>query len=138
MPHRRLEIAQRLTKLIDTMRRPDGSRWTDRAIADALTDSGYKVSHTTIWALRTGETANPPVGTLQALADLFGVNLAYFVDDEAAARIEPQLELADRLRNADVRAVALRAADLTPEGLRSAMAILDQIAALERRNRPNE
>lgn len=138
MPQRRqLNIAERLTKLIETVRRPDGSRWTDRTIAEALTDAGYKVSHTTIWALRTGETSNPPVGTLQALADLFGLTVAYFLDENEAARIDPQLELADRLRDANVRALALRAADMSPETLRSAMAILDQIAEIERRTRPS-
>ncbi|HEX6499759.1 MAG TPA: XRE family transcriptional regulator [Micromonosporaceae bacterium] len=135
MPEHTSTIADRLNRLFTTVRRPDGSRWTDRTVAEALTSAGYKVSHTHIWALRTGEATNPPIGTLRALADLFGVAVAYFVDDETAARIDPQLELAGRLQDAGVRQLALRAAEMTPEAVNAVLAILDQVAALERHSR---
>jgi len=45
---------------------------------------------------------------VQALAKAFGVDPGFFVDDEAARRVQEQIELLKELRRMDVQQVALR------------------------------
>lgn len=87
------------------------------AVAEAIRDGqGVPISHTYIWQLRTGRRDNPTVQHLTALAGYFGVPVAYFLDDELAARVDSQLELLRSLRAAGVTEIALRAADVSPRG----------------------
>ena len=85
------------------------------AVAEAIRrDQGVPISHTYIWQLRTGRRDNPTVQHLTALAVYFGVPVAYFLDDEHAARIDGQLDLLRTLSDAGVTELALRAADVSP------------------------
>ncbi|WP_045745594.1 helix-turn-helix domain-containing protein [Actinoplanes rectilineatus] len=107
-------IAEKLDRLFRAAGRPEPSYMT---VADGIRDGqGVPISHTYIWQLRTGRRDNPTLQHLTALAAYFGVPVAYFLDDEQARRIDTQLGLLSRLRDAGVAEIALRAADVSPRG----------------------
>jgi ESX-1-secreted protein regulator len=109
-------LAERLNRLFDTVRRPDGEEYGNTAVAEAIrTDQGLMISHTYVWQLRTGRRDNPTIQHMTALAKFFGVPVAYFLDDAEMARINKDLDLLASLRNAGVTEIALRTAKLSPD-----------------------
>jgi hypothetical protein len=67
----------RLNHLFQTVRRPDGRLWSDRAAAKALTDAGHTISHTQIGHIRAGRR-EPRFVDMVAFARLFGQDSSYF------------------------------------------------------------
>jgi transcriptional regulator with XRE-family HTH domain len=107
-------ISGKLDRLFRATSHPEPSYMS---VAEAIRDSqGVAISHTYIWQLRTGRRDNPTVAHLTALARYFGVPVAYFIDDEVTHRVDGQLELLRSLRSAEVTEIALRAADVSPDG----------------------
>ncbi|MCF3105982.1 helix-turn-helix transcriptional regulator [Streptomyces roseoverticillatus] len=89
------------------------------------------ISATYVWQLRTGKKTNPTKRHLEALAKHFGVSPAYFLDDVEAERIDEQLALLKAIREADVRAIALRSCGLSEASRRSIAALVSQLRELE-------
>jgi transcriptional regulator with XRE-family HTH domain len=104
-----------------------GRRYTNKEIADRINaksgDSGVSISAAYIGELRRGIALDPRASHIRALAQAFGVNPAYFVDDAAARRVQEQIDLLNDLRRMDVRQVALRHV-LRDTGLSEASATL--------------
>jgi transcriptional regulator with XRE-family HTH domain len=77
-------IAERLNKLIDEFRRPDGRPYSLRQIAGGVnTRAGEKmISANYLCLLRNGHRRNPGFRTVQAIAGWFGVSVSYFRDGE--------------------------------------------------------
>lgn len=95
--------------------------------------TGEKVSHNTLWKLRTGKSDNPTKRVLEGLAAFFGVNPAYFFDDEATEAIEGQVELLAMLRDSGVRGAQLRTFfELSPEARQMVGDLIESTARLER------
>ncbi|MBN1173105.1 MAG: hypothetical protein JXA67_13100 [Micromonosporaceae bacterium] len=69
----------RLNHLFQTVRRPDGRFWSDRAAAKALSDSGHLISHTQIGHIRAGRR-EPRFVDMVAFAELFGRDPSYFTE----------------------------------------------------------
>ncbi|RDG39825.1 XRE family transcriptional regulator [Streptomyces corynorhini] len=118
--------------------------FSNEEVARSVRDSGGDISKQYIAYLRKGERANPRVHHLEALARFFGVQVAYFLDDESAELTDKKLvELAawrdagltqqdlKSLERAGVTSVAMRAVGLSPKGLEFAQAILDQLREME-------
>ncbi|MBV9845272.1 MAG: helix-turn-helix transcriptional regulator [Kutzneria sp.] len=128
-------LAGRLNRLFDDIRPEgrNGRRWTNDEVAVALkrSEPTMRVSGAYLSALRTGAKRRPSTEILIALARFFGVPLDYFVDDDAAARTEAELELAKVAGNLGVRRLALRALELSPEALATVTEIIDQVIALD-------
>ena len=107
-------IAEKLDRLFRQIRAPGQAEFSSMAVAEAIrAEQGVSISHTYIWQLRTGRRVNPTVAHLTALANFFGVPVAYFLDDAEARRVDDQLELLRTLRDAQVTEIALRAADVS-------------------------
>ena len=116
-------LAARLEYLFDTIRPtvdelgesddPD-RRYTNKEIADKINDAargrpdGVTISAAYVGELRRGVASDPRTSHVQALAKAFGVDPGFFVDDEAARRVQEQIELLKELRRMDVQQVALR------------------------------
>lgn len=126
-------LAGRLDRLFRSFRRADGSEYTNEEVARALAErGGSTISATYVWQLRTGRRDNPTKHHLEALADFFGVSPAYFFDDEAAARIERQLELLAAMNDARVSQIALRSHGLSGASLEAIRGIVENARRLER------
>lgn len=124
-------FADRLNHLFATTHQPGRGPYSNGEVAEAIRHQGTPISHSYIWMLRKGQTDNPSKKHMEALAGFFGVPVAYFFDDEVAKRIDAELELISAMRDTDVREVALRASELTPEGLRAIADVIRHIHQTE-------
>jgi transcriptional regulator with XRE-family HTH domain len=131
---RAFSIAAKLDRLFRQVHPPGQPECSYMAVADAIrAGQGITISHTYIWQLRTGRRNNPTVAHLTALAQFFGVPVAYFLDDAVAAKIDDQLELLGTLRDAQVTEIALRTADVSASSREAIGEIVRQVWELERR-----
>ncbi len=122
----------RLDHLFQTVRAPDGGEYTYRHVATGIEQHvGYKTSPSYLQVLRTGIRINPSIKHLHGLCTFFGVPIAYFFDDDLAARVDAQLELAASLRDPAVRQLATRAAGLSGEALDALTVMVDHVRHLE-------
>lgn len=127
------ELAARLNRLFEVMRRPNTPPLSNAAAAAAITaKTGVSISPAYLWQLRSGAKTNPTVQHLRAIADYFGVPASYLLDRDVDANIEAQLEILQALRDAGVRDLAMRASGLTAETISSLAAMVDQARKLER------
>jgi transcriptional regulator with XRE-family HTH domain len=129
---KRLTLAAKLDHLFQAVHPRNRNEFSYEEVAEAIRErGGPTISATYIWQLRKGIRDNPTKKHLEALADFFGVSPAYFFDDEAAARIDAQLELLTALRDASVRQLALRAHGLSPASLATLTEMIDRVRQLE-------
>lgn len=125
-------LAQKIDALFQAVRRPNREQFSHEEVAKACREStGETFSATYLWQLRTGRRDNPTKRHLEALAQFFQVPAAYFFDEEQGAEITRELALLGALRDAGVRNMALRAVNLSPEGLDTVSDLIDAIARRE-------
>ncbi|MEU3464264.1 XRE family transcriptional regulator [Streptomyces sp. NPDC006733] len=125
-------LADKIDRLFDVVRGPDHTPYTHEEVARACREAtGESFSATYLWQLRTGRRDNPTKRHLEALAQFFQVPPMYFFDDQQSAQIAQELQLLGALRDAGVREVALRAVNLSPEGLGTISDMIEVIARRE-------
>ncbi|MDT5256264.1 MAG: hypothetical protein QOD10_1344 [Mycobacterium sp.] len=126
------ELAAKLNKLFEVMRKPTAPPLSNAAAAAAITaQTGVSISPAYLWQLRNGMKTNPTVQHLCAIADFFGVPASYLIDRDNNSKIDAQLELLQAMRDSGVRDLAMRASGLTPETISSLAAMIDQARKLE-------
>jgi ESX-1-secreted protein regulator len=120
-------FAARLDHLFRTVHPQGRGEFSYREVAKAIDDrhGPTTISASYLNQLRTGVKDNPTKRHIEALAEFFGVPVAYFFDDAATARIDAELELLAALRDTGVRQIAMRAAGLPPQGLESVRQIIE-------------
>ncbi|QZZ25423.1 helix-turn-helix transcriptional regulator [Streptomyces sp. ST1015] len=127
-------LAEKIEALFRSVRRPNREQFSHEEVARACREAtGETFSATYLWQLRTGRRDNPTKRHLEALAQFFDVPVAYFFDDDQGAAIARELELLGALRDAKVRSVALRAVNLSPEGVDTISDMIDVLARRESR-----
>ncbi|MYR60399.1 helix-turn-helix domain-containing protein [Streptomyces sp. SID625] len=125
-------LADRIEALFRIVRRPDREQFSNEEVARACRETtGASFSATYVWQLRTGRRDNPTKRHLEALAQFFDVPVAYFFDEEQGEAIAKELELLGAMRDAGVRSVALRAVNLSPEGVDTINDMIDVLARRE-------
>ncbi len=124
-------LAQKLTQLFDNVHGPRGP-YSLGEVSKAIADSGGPtISKSHLAQLKNGERDNPTLRTLQAIADFFGVPVAYFSDDAVAEQIDAQLKLLASLRDTGVRHIAARLAGLSPGSIGVVGEMVDRLRQLE-------
>ncbi|WP_020657477.1 helix-turn-helix domain-containing protein [Amycolatopsis benzoatilytica] len=125
-------LASRLDDLFRTVR-PQGKHWTNAEVAAELkrVSPELKVGGVYLSQLRTGKRTNPSQELLAALAKFFGVSVAYFFDEEVAGSVLAELAAVEAMRQAGVRAVAMRAAGMREENLQAITTIMDQYRKMQ-------
>jgi hypothetical protein len=124
-------FSERLDELFRTARDRDGQAFSMRRAALELTRRGHPISHTQLSKLRRGATVAPRTSLVEALAGLFGVNPDYFA---GGAQPDADVTRAEQaLASPMIRAVAMRMldADLSPEGARAILAMVEHVQRLE-------
>lgn len=125
-------MAEKVDRLFRTIHPRDRGEYSFEEVAAAIRGrGGPTVSATYLWQLRKGLRDNPTKKHLEALADFFGVSPAYFFDDEAAERIDAELDVLAALRDASVRQIALRAFGLSPQSLDTIADMVERVRQLE-------
>ncbi|GGK82191.1 XRE family transcriptional regulator [Sphaerisporangium melleum] len=127
-------LARRLEHLFQTVHPKGGKPYTNVEVAEAINAAaGEKViSQAYVWQLRKGIKDNPTKRHLAALAAFFGVSVLYFFDDEDADNpTAPATKLDLALKDDAVKDVALRAAGLSDETLKTIQDMIDRARTLE-------
>jgi len=103
-------LADKVNHLFEHVKPPGSDRpYSHKAVADAIAESGGPtISVGYISEIRNGVVEDVRLSHLQALADFFGVDPSYFVDDRRAAEIDSQLRLLSAMRDNRIRDLALR------------------------------
>ena len=121
-----MSFAAQLQRLFDSSRKEDGKRYTPKEVADEISRRGrVQTSKSYLYELLKGQKSSPSLALVQALAEFFEVNLDYFADDERGRDLNRQYETVAALADADVRQIAQRARDLSPDQLRSVLQYVD-------------
>ncbi|OMB76660.1 XRE family transcriptional regulator [Mycolicibacterium conceptionense] len=126
------ELAAKINRLFEIMRKPTESPLSNAAAAEAITaKTGVSISSAYLWQLRSGMKTNPTIAHLRAIATYFGVPASYLIDDGTDPNVDAQLRLLQTLRDAGVRDIAARASGLTPQSLESIRIMVDQARRVE-------
>lgn len=122
-------LADQLDHLFTTIPKPDGTGlWTNTTAVAAMAETGVVVTRAYMSQLRRGKRNNPTARVLKAIADLFGVPIDYFLDENVRAKVDADITVLFALRRSGMRNAA-RTLGLSPEGL----ALLNDIAEQMRR-----
>jgi transcriptional regulator with XRE-family HTH domain len=125
-------LAEKLDRLFQTVRRPDGREYSYRDVATVIWERyQVKISPSYIWQLRTGQGDNPTVRHIEALAAFFRVPASYFLDAVASEQTPEELALLAALQDASVRNLALRAQGLSPASLKAVRELIERVRELE-------
>jgi len=97
-------------RLFDQRCERDGRNYNPQEFAELIeAETGERVSHQWIRQIRTGTKLNVTVAYIDILARFFGVPSAYFFpgfDEQAAKRVEAQLDLLAGMKKAGIRSIA--------------------------------
>lgn len=127
-------LAAKLEHLFATIHPPARGEFSLQEVCDGIREQGGPGMTTNyLWQLRTGLRDNPSKAHLEALGRFFGIDPKYFLDSDIADQIDRELELIVAMRDTGIRNLALRASRLTPEGLKVALSIVEQVGQLEAR-----
>lgn len=128
----RSSLAWKLNRLFETIHPASRGEYSPEEVAKAITENGEgSISPAYIYMLRKGQRDNPTKRHLELLAEFFGVTPAYFFDEDAAARIEQQLDLLAAFRDGEVRRLAARASGLSPKSLQGILRMVDAAREIE-------
>jgi transcriptional regulator with XRE-family HTH domain len=122
----RRTLADKLNHLFETVHPRGRAPYSNNEVAAAMGVSG-----TYIGQLRKGLRDNPTKRHIEGIAAFFGVDPAYFFDDEVTDRIDQRLALLVRLRDAGATNVAARLVGLSPGMLEVADSFLSHLREVE-------
>ncbi|MBP2477639.1 transcriptional regulator with XRE-family HTH domain [Crossiella equi] len=138
-------LAAKLNHLFAVVRNEaNGREYSNDFVARELTEAGTPISSSYLWQLRSNKKRNPGFDHIQAIARWFGVPLDYFTDDRVTAefnekfearRSQQREELKKITEDSEIRLIASRAAELSPEGREQIAKLTLMIHNLERGNR---
>ena len=125
-------LAEKIDRLIRSKRIRDRRDYSYKDLATAIrAHGGASISTTYLWELHTGAKDNPQKKTLETLADFFAVPVTYFFDTDEALETYDRLETLPIALDANVRSIALRAAELSPDTLKAISQIIEQARQIE-------
>jgi transcriptional regulator with XRE-family HTH domain len=124
-------FAARLNRLFDTVYPPGRGPHTSAEVIAALKAEGITMSAPYLSQLRSGNRTNPSTATMAALANFFRIKSAYFTDDEYYEKLDKELSWLATTRDENVRRIAVRAAELSPEAQREVMERVNELHRAE-------
>ena len=125
-------IANKLQFLFETVRKPDGTRYTYREVLDGIAASGGPtLSIGYLSQLVNGKRKNPMLDALYALAKFFQQPLSFFDDATGPSEATERLKLAARLQAKGVEAIAQRAVGLNDGNLKALETLIDQMRVMQ-------
>ncbi|EHR53454.1 putative transcriptional regulator [Saccharomonospora marina XMU15] len=112
-------FAMKFDRLFSSVKREDGTQYSKAEVAEKIgVSKGY------IYDLLKGKS-EPSHGLVVKIAAFFGVELEFFNDSARGRELNRQHELLAKLGDNNVRRIAARASQLSPDKLRSVMEYID-------------
>ena len=96
--------SQQLQAAMSGTVQPDGRKWTDPALAEAVEALGVTVSRHYIHALRIGQRRNPRISLVDAIAHVLGLPVTFFT--EYPDGVTGRLSADNALENVELRKLA--------------------------------
>ncbi|PXW98851.1 helix-turn-helix domain-containing protein [Mycolicibacterium moriokaense] len=124
-------FADRLQRLFDAVHPPGGGPYTGAAVIGDLKRHGVIMSAPYLSQLRSGKRSNPSPATMQALADFFGVEVAYFTDDAYYAMLDVELTVLAAMRDEGVQRISARTIGLSPAACQQLTVKIDELRRRE-------
>lgn len=112
-------FAVKLHRLFSSMKREDGTQYSKPEVAEAA-----GVSRGYLYDLLNGKS-EPSHAVVVKIAGFFGVDMEFFSDSEKGRELNRQHEILAKLGEQNVRQLAARASQLSPEKLRSVMEYIE-------------
>jgi len=111
-------FADKLEKLFQNVRKPDGSEYSEVEVEAGIAAQGEKVTHSYIYRLRRGLSKNPSYEKIKALAAFFNVSPAYFFEEEEGEgeSLGQPIPL-----SVDLESIAMSADEIEDEAAKSAV-----------------
>lgn len=122
-------LASKLHQLLETTRKPDGTRYEVAEVAKAISEQqGVSLSKTYLYNLLNGRNDNPSLAMLEALAGWFRVSLDYFgADSEISETIQAHLAQLATLERPDVQMLLARGGNLSREQLQPILQMMEHL-----------
>jgi transcriptional regulator with XRE-family HTH domain len=126
-------LAEKLDYLFRTAHPPGRGEYTYREAAAGIRARGGPptLSAAYLWQLRTGQSADPRMSYLEAIARFFDVPVGFFFDRDASGQIGTDVELLSAIRDPDTRELVLRARELSTEAKAGLLGLVDLLRRLE-------
>lgn len=122
----KVDLAARIEHLFTLRLRPDGESWSLRQVSAAAKDRGVSLSASFLHDLRRGVKDNPTKQQLECLADIFGVRVGYFFDDDdTLAQVNERLRALGALEDERTLEIAMRSRGLSERDYRILNALID-------------
>jgi transcriptional regulator with XRE-family HTH domain len=129
-------FAEKLSALIEGSRANEEAPHSYREMSSAIDRAeGPAMSPAYIQQLATGKRINPKIHYVEALARLFGVPVNHFFDDTSFDDTSFDEEEPAEAQAGEAKLMAMRAQELSPEGRRQVMDLLDLVERYERAER---
>lgn len=119
-------IAEKLEKLFDEVRKPDGSKYTQTEVVEGTNGVLTRVY---LWKLRKGHATNPGFHIIKALADFFHVDTNYFSQDEESAEEKEKTKPTGRY----FEEIQTRAAKMDDKAQKVILDMMDYILSIQKR-----
>jgi transcriptional regulator with XRE-family HTH domain len=124
-------FADKLEHLFETIRKPDGSQYTQ---AEVIEGTGDVLTRVYLWKLRTGRASNPGFHILKAIADFFGVDPNYFFDGEETAIDEEKTKPREKY----MQEIQTRAYQMDERGRKAILDMMDYILTHQKGESPGD
>jgi transcriptional regulator with XRE-family HTH domain len=123
-------LADKLERLFEEVRKPDGSKYTQTEVVEGTNGVLTRVY---LWKLRTGRATNPGFHIIKAIADFFGVDTTYFSDSEEASETELSIQ-----RGRYVDEIQARAYQMDERSRKAILDMMDFILSTQKSELPGD
>lgn len=131
------DLAGKLQYLFKTIPQDAGRGWyTNEVVVRELGERGVAVTIQHLSNLRNGRRDNPSARLLGGIAEVFGVPVGYFFNQDEERRVNQELETLSQLRRTG--GLRLRGSDLSPEGVVQLLAAIREVNRIEGQRREGD
>jgi len=114
-------FAEKLNRLFEEKRKPDGTQYTQTEVIESTKGVLTRVY---LWKLLTGRASNPGFRVIQVLTEFFGIDPNYFFESD---EIKTALAIDEQKRDAFLDQVALRAPELDDDAKHAVLLMIESI-----------
>ena len=119
-------LAEKLERLFDEVRKPDGSKYSQTEVIEGTKGVLTRVY---LWKLRTGRAMNPGFHVIKAISDFFGVEPSYFFETSEDESSTPDSSKPD---DEIVKKILLRSNKLDDAGRKAILDMIDYILTTQK------